>query len=191
MVFPAIFAKRILKTLRGMVLAPGSRVLELGVGTGISLDAYPRHCQIMGVDLNEEMLDRASQKVEREGWTHVELKQMNAENLEFPSATFDLVCAFHLITVVKKPEAVMREIVRVCRPGGTVLLINHFRSPIPWIAKMVDTADPVTRRLGWRTDLACSDLIEQLPLKVDRCYKYSPMSLFTIVKAERLETDSA
>ena len=76
---------------------------------------------------------------------------------------------------------------RVCRPGGRVLIINHFRSPNRWIAKMVDRADPLTRVLGWRTDLGCDEVVHQLPLKVERRYKSSPMSLFTIVNAKRID----
>ncbi len=187
LVFPMIFAKRIQRTIRGMALPHGARILEVGVGTGISLCAYPRHCSVTGIDLNEEMLQRANKKIEKEGWQNIELMKMNAERLEFPDASFDVVCAFHVLSVVSRPVTVMNEIVRVCRPGGHVVLINHFRSPNPWIAKVVDRADSVTRVLGWRTDLACDDVVRRLPLRVERRYKSSPLSLFTIVKAQRTE----
>ncbi len=185
MIFPLVFARRIHRTLRSMDWEPNSKVLEIGVGTGISFEGYPQNINITGIDLNDEMLQRSRKRIEKENWNHIQLQKMNAEVLEFPDASFDVVCAFHVLSVVSRPVQVMNEIVRVCRPGGRVVIINHFRSPNPWIAKVVNQADPVTRVLGWRTDLACDDVVHHLPLKVERRYKSSPMSLFTIVKAER------
>jgi phosphatidylethanolamine/phosphatidyl-N-methylethanolamine N-methyltransferase len=132
------------------------------------------------------MLAAAKRKIADEGWHHIQVMPMNAEALEFPDASFDCVTAFHVVSVVSNPDKMMREATRVLRPGGSLLIINHFRSPRPWIANMVDKADPLTRHLGWKTDVECDAVVRELPLKVERCYKTSPMSLFTIIKATRL-----
>jgi len=108
---------------------------------------------------------------------------MNAEQLDFPDDSFDLVTSFHTISVVSDPDRMMSEIVRVCRPGGRILIINHFRSENRWIAKIVDSAGSLTKRLGWRTDLEIDEIIDQLPLRMDRCYKTNPLSLFTVMQA--------
>lgn len=184
-VWPLLARRRVWSNIRALGIPAGAKVLDVGVGTGMSLQGYPRHADVTGIDLSEEMLEQARRKIAREGWNHIHLRAMNAQKLEFPDATFDFVTAFHVISVVQNPRAMMGEIVRVCRPGGRILIINHFRSQRPWLAKMIDRADPVTRHLGWRTNLACQELLEELPLEVERQYKTSPMSLFTVLRATR------
>jgi phosphatidylethanolamine/phosphatidyl-N-methylethanolamine N-methyltransferase len=190
LVFPLIFRKRILKTIRSLDLPRGAKCLEVGVGTGISLDAYPTDTEVLGIDLNPSMLQQAQRKVDQQGWKHIELREGNAEQLDFPDSSFDCVFAFHVISVVSNPRQAMEEMVRVCRPGGLLVVINHFRSSNAWVANVVDRADKVTRRLGWRTDVTCEMLVQSLPLEIQRRYKTSPLSLFTIVKARRTLPES-
>ncbi len=182
---------RIWDCVRSLKLRPGAKVLEIGVGTGASLVAYPHDVSITGIDLSTEMLSVAQRRIAEEGWKHIQVMPMNAEVLDFPDASFDCVTAFHVVSVVSNPEKMMQEAIRVLRPGGTMLIINHFRSPRPWIANVVDRADPLTRHLGWKTGVECEEVVRSLPLQVERCYKTSPMSLFTVLKATRLENDQA
>lgn len=184
-VFPLLIRKRIWESIRALNLRPGARVLEVGVGTGISLGAYPRDAHVTGIDLSEEMLAVARRKVQAEGWDQVSLLPMNAERLEFPDSSFDCVTAFHVVSVVSQPQQMMREITRVLRPGGKMLIINHFRSERRWIANVIDRADPVTRHLGWRTDLELDAVVDSLPLEIEKRYKTSPLSLFTVLRATR------
>ena len=186
MLFPVLVRKRIWSAIKELDLAAGMRVLEVGVGTGTSLQAYPQDIDYVGIDLSTDMLAVAQRKILQERWGHLKVQQGNAEQLDFADASFDCVTTFHTVSVVSSPERMMREIARVVKPGGKVLVINHFRSPRPWLANMIDRADPVTRHLGWRTDLECEAVIRELPLQIDRCYKTSPMSLFTVVRATRL-----
>jgi phosphatidylethanolamine/phosphatidyl-N-methylethanolamine N-methyltransferase len=186
LLFPLLVRKRIWSAIRQLNLRPGTRTLEVGVGTGTSLQAYPHDVQVTGIDLSQEMLAVAKRKIAEENWNHIQVQQGNAEKLEFDDASFDCVTSFHTVSVVSNPESMMREIARVVRPGGKVLVINHFRSPRPWLANMIDRADPVTRHLGWRTDLECEAVVRSLPLEVDKRYKTSPLSLFTVVRATRL-----
>jgi phosphatidylethanolamine/phosphatidyl-N-methylethanolamine N-methyltransferase len=103
------------------------RVLEVGVGTGLSLPDYRRDLDVVGIDLSPEMLEKARERVEELGLTNVTgLHEMDAGELEFPDGSFDTTVAMYVMTVVPEPEKVMRELARVTKPGGEVLLVNHF-----------------------------------------------------------------
>ena len=180
--FGRVFYPRIAKVVRSLGIAPASRVLEIGVGTGLSLDAYPSHCQVTGIDLAPDMLERAQDKVNRNGWRHVTLEQGDAQNLRFDDDSFDYVMAFHVVSVVPDPARLVAEAQRVCRPGGVITVINHFRSPRPWLASITNRLDPITRRLGWTT-MQQVDIFRKGALHVERQWKTSPRSLFTIVVA--------
>ena len=153
------------------------------MGTGLSLESYPHDTQVTGVDLSESMLAEAEQLIAENNWNHIEVIPMNAEELAFEDSSFDFVTSFHTISVVSRPQAMMSEIVRVCKPGGRVLMINHFRSDNPLIAKVVNSAGNITKHLGWRTDVGLDEVLSELPLRLDHRYKPSPMSLFTVMKA--------
>jgi len=186
MVWPIFARRNILKSIKAMRIDPGANILEVGVGTGLSLPAYPRHAKVTGVDLSEEMLAKAKERIAESGWTNISVQPMNAEELNFPDASFDIVTSFHVVSVVSNPKRMMSELTRVCRPGGRILIINHFRSAKPWIARMVDSAGSVTRHLGWRTDLRFDDVVAELPLRMDKRSKPSPVSLFTVMSATKL-----
>ena len=181
--FGRVFYPRIVRVIRSLGIEPGARVLELGVGTGLSLEAYPQHCQVTGIDLAPEMLERAQDRVNRNGWRHVTLQQGDAQNLAFADDAFDYVMAFHVVSVVPDPQRMMAEAERVCRPGGLLTGINHFRSRQPVVARVQRGIDPVTRRLGWTTTLCLPALLDGSRLHVERQWKTSPRSLFTIVVA--------
>jgi phosphatidylethanolamine/phosphatidyl-N-methylethanolamine N-methyltransferase len=182
LIFRRVFYPRIAAVIRSLNIEPGARVLELGVGTGLSLDAYPPHCQVTGIDLAPDMLERAQDKVNRNGWRHITLQQGDALDLKFPDDSFDYVMAFHVVSVVPDPQRMMAEAQRVCRPGGVITIINHFRSPRPAIARIVQTFHPIYRLLGW-TILKLPDIIDRRALHVERQWKTAPRSLFTIVIA--------
>ena len=181
--FGRVFFPRIVRVIRSLGIEPGARVLELGVGTGLSLEAYPQHCQVTGIDLAPEMLERAQDRVNRNGWRHVTLQQGDALNLAFADDAFDYVMAFHVVSVVPDPQRMMAEAERVCRPGGLLAIINHFRSRQRAVARVQRGIDPVTRRLGWTTTLCLPELLDGSRLHLERQWKTSPRSLFTIVVA--------
>ena len=108
--------------------------------------------------------------------------------MDFPDNHFDYVMAFHILSVVADSDRLVREILRVCKPRGTVAIINHFRSERRWLAPLVDILDPVTRRLGWRTTLRFSDVVAKAPLHVEQRFKTSLGSLFTVVVATKTST---
>jgi phosphatidylethanolamine/phosphatidyl-N-methylethanolamine N-methyltransferase len=159
------------------------RVLEVGVGTGLSLPAYASHLEIVGVDLSPEMLEKARERVAQEGLTNVAaLLEMDAGALSFEDASFDTVVAMYVMTVVPDPEKVMRELSRVCRPGGDVILVNHFSSEEGMRGWVERRMAPFADMLGWRPVfdvervLVCDDL--QL---VDR-RGLRPFGLFTMMR---------
>jgi len=187
LVFARVFHPRIVRVIRSLDIPAGARVLELGVGTGLSLDAYPRHCRVTGIDLAPDMLERAQDRVNRNGWRHVTLEQGDALDLDFEDSSFDYVMAFHVISVVPDPHRMVAEARRVCRPGGTIVIINHFRSTHPAVARLQRTIDPITRRLGWTTTLRLRDVLDRRALHVEQQWKTSPRSLFTIVVARNVK----
>jgi phosphatidylethanolamine/phosphatidyl-N-methylethanolamine N-methyltransferase len=191
LVFGRVFYPRIARVIRSLQIPPGARVLELGVGTGMSLDAYPAHCQVTGIDLAPDMLEKAQDRVNRNGWRHITLEQGDALDLRFEDSSFDYVMAFHVISVVPDPHRMLAEARRVCRPGGIITIINHFRSQNPALARLQRTIDPITRKLGWTTSLELPRVLDRRALHVERQWKTSRRSLFTIVVARNAKQTSA
>jgi phosphatidylethanolamine/phosphatidyl-N-methylethanolamine N-methyltransferase len=182
LVFARIFYPRIAAVLRALNIPPGARVLELGVGTGLALEAYPRHSQVLGVDLAPDMLEHAQERIDRNGWRHIAVAEMNAMDLSLPDDSFDYVTAFHVVSVVPDAARMMREAQRVCKPGGRIVVINHFRSENRALAAVDRWLEPLTRRAGWHT-LERAEVFDGLPFVTERAYKTSRHSLFTIVVA--------
>ncbi len=180
LVFNRVFGPRIQRVIRSLQIEPGARVLEVGVGTGVSLDAYPTHCQVVGIDLAAEMLDQAREKIRRHGFWNVKVMEMDALDLKFEDSSFDYVMAFHVVSVVPDPDKLMREMQRVAKPGATLVIINHFRSRNRLLASLDAMIEPITRKLGWHT-LSLDDVIRPIAFKIEQLYKTSARSLFTIV----------
>ncbi len=108
---------------------PGQRILEVGVGTGLSLPYFRADSQLTGVDISTEMLAKARRRVEKQQLANVEgLHVMDAEHLEFEDNSFDAVLALYVASVVPSPARFAAEMRRVCIPGGTIVLVNHFTS---------------------------------------------------------------
>ena len=145
--------------------AAGTRVLEVGIGTGIGARLYPRSFQVTGIDLCLRMLENAHKRIAREGLQHITLKRMDAASLEMDANSFDIVYAPYIISVVPDPVRVAREMRRVCRPGGRVVILNHFRSNSPIAAVLERVISPVTVYLGFRSDLDLSTLLAKAHLK--------------------------
>ena len=181
LLFRRVFYPRIAMVIRSLAIEPGARVLELGVGTGASFAAYPRDCEVIGIDLTADMLAQARTKIVRNRWSHLQVMQMNALDLSFADNSFDYVMAFHTVTVVPDPVRMLAEAKRVCRPGGKIVIINHFTTDHPIIGPLTEALDPVTRRLGWQTKLRLEPFLRATDFNVEEIYKLSRLSLYTVV----------
>jgi phosphatidylethanolamine/phosphatidyl-N-methylethanolamine N-methyltransferase len=161
---PALHPGRV-DAIRRMGIKPGDRVLEVGVGTGINATLYPRDCSVTGIDLSSSMLEKARERVARKEVRNVRLLQMDAANLKFADDTFDIVYAPYVISVVPDPVAVAREMRRVCRPGGRIVVLNHFRSKNPAMAWIERGISPFTVHIGFKSDLDLPGFLAQAELK--------------------------
>src|SRR5437870_3430205 len=149
---PALHPGRV-DAIRRMAIKPGDRVLEVGVGTAINAALYPSDCSVTGVDFSSSMLEKARDRVARKGVRNVRLLQMDAANMKFADDTFDIVYAPSVISVVPDPVAVAREMRRVCRAGGRIVILNHFRSKNTLMAWLERLISPFTVHIGFKSDL--------------------------------------
>jgi phosphatidylethanolamine/phosphatidyl-N-methylethanolamine N-methyltransferase len=139
---------------------PGERILEVGVGTGLSLPMYPAWVTLTGVDISREMLEKARQRVARRGLSNVEaLLEMDAEHMTFADGAFDRVVAMYVVSVVQHPERVMAELRRVCRLGGEILVVNHVRSENPLLGALEKGLAPLSAKLGWHPDFELAKIL--------------------------------
>ena len=164
-----------------MAIKPGERVLEVGVGTGINLSLYPKDCRITGIDFSSSMLEKARERVMRDGLQQMRLVQMDAADLKFADNSFDIVYAPYLISVVPDPVKVAREMHRVCRPGGRVILLNHFLSPNAILSRVERWISPFTIHIGFKSDLDLPALLAQADLKPQSIEKVNFPKLWSLV----------
>jgi phosphatidylethanolamine/phosphatidyl-N-methylethanolamine N-methyltransferase len=130
----------------------GGRILEVGVGTGLSLSDYSKRNRIVGIDISQPMLDKARTRVETMQLRHVEsLAVMDAEQLAYPDASFDVVVAQYVVTAIPNPERALDEFVRVVRPGGEIVVTTRIGAETGLRGTLEKWLMPLTSRLGWRT----------------------------------------
>jgi phosphatidylethanolamine/phosphatidyl-N-methylethanolamine N-methyltransferase len=190
LVFGAVFERGRMAAIAAAE-AVGGRILEVGVGTGISLPDYRRSNRLIGVDLSEPMLRKAQDRVVNEALDHVDgVAVMDAQRLGFPDAFFDVVVAQYVITVVPDPEATLDEFARVARPGGEIILVNHIGAEAGLRRAFEKWFSPVARRLGWRPEFPWAriarwaerhggvELIERRPMP--------PLGHFSLVRFRKL-----
>jgi phosphatidylethanolamine/phosphatidyl-N-methylethanolamine N-methyltransferase len=132
---------------------PGQRILEVGVGTGLSLPHFRPDSRVTGIDVSAEMLAKAQRRAKRLRLAHVEgLHVMDAENLEFPDSSFDAVLALYVASVVPSPARFAAEMRRVCIPGGTIVVVNHFTSENLLLRFMEKRVARLARHIGFHSD---------------------------------------
>jgi phosphatidylethanolamine/phosphatidyl-N-methylethanolamine N-methyltransferase len=166
---------------------PAERILEVGVGTGLALPHYLPGKRVTGIDLSPEMLAVAEKRVRAGVPATVEgLYEMDAEAMTFPDASFDAAVAMFVASVVPNPRRMMAEIRRVVRPGGTLLLVNHFLAPEPGIRRGIERiVAPFSRALGWHPDFAMEAVLGPAELAAAKLTPCPPLGLFTLVTLPR------
>jgi len=159
------------------------RVLEVGVGTGLSLPRYGSHLTITGIDLSPEMLAKAQDKVASKRLENVAaLHEMDASALDFPDESFDTVVAMYVMTVVPEPERVMRELERVCAPGGEVILVNHFSQEEGVRGWLERKLAPFADLIGWHSVFEVDQVLVCDDLRLDERRSLRPFGLFTMLR---------
>jgi phosphatidylethanolamine/phosphatidyl-N-methylethanolamine N-methyltransferase len=169
-----------------MGIRPDDRILEVGVGTGINTSLYPSNCHVTGIDLSASMLDKARERVARQGLSNVRLLEMDAASLTFADDAFDIVYAPYLVSVVPDPVQVVSEMRRVCRPGGKIIILNHFRSANPVLSRIERAISPFTVHIGFKSDLDLPGFLAQAdlqPVSIQKVNVPRIWSLVTCVKA--------
>lgn len=161
-------------------------VLEVGVGTGLSLPRYGKHLKVTGIDLSTEMLQKARMRVKEKNLTNVEaVVEMDASELAFADGQFDTVVAMYVMTVVPEPEKVMRELERVCAPGGQVFIVNHFAQDHGMRGRIERWMAPASRALGWHPDFKVETITGITKLDLQETQPLNPMGLFTMLRFQK------
>ena len=163
-IFDWIFAPGRTAAVKQLAIQRSDSLLEVGIGTGLNLPLYPWSCQLTGIDLMQEMLDKAVERVHNLAMPNVTLKVMDATSMDFGENEFDKALATYTISAVPDPIAVLREMRRVVKPYGIIVILNHFRSQRRVTGWIEDVLAPLCTRLGWKSNLALAPLLEQVAL---------------------------
>jgi len=181
-VFGAVFHPGRNTAIEHLHCRNGDRILEVGVGTGLSLPLYPEGVKVVGIDLSTEMLNHARKKVAEENITNVEeLIKMDAQAMSFPDNSFDKVVAMYVASVVPDPAALVNEIRRVCKPGGTIIFLNHFQNKNPVIRQAEAFIQPLARYLGFHPDFPLSEFLSITDFKVTTAIPVNLLDYWTVL----------
>jgi phosphatidylethanolamine/phosphatidyl-N-methylethanolamine N-methyltransferase len=176
-------SERARKFVVAEVAARGGEALEVGVGTGLSLPLYHGQARVTGIDYSADMLAKARSRVQAERLTHVvSLRRMDARSLGFADASFDTVVAMFLMSVVPDPEQVLSEMARVCRPGGEVLIANHFARDRGGLARVERAFARFENTLGWHSDFERDRVMGDPRLDLREERPLPPFGLFTFLR---------
>lgn len=174
--FGALFQPGRKAVIQRMDCRPGERVLEVGVGTGMSLPLYPKGVHVTGIDISPEMLQRAEARLARDDMSRsVELHVMDAERMSFPPDSFDKVVAMYVVSVVPHPRRLVDEMRRVCKPHGEIFIVNHFHSPNPIVGGVESLLAPLSRLVGFHPDFELKTFVRDTHLEV---VDKQPVNLF-------------
>jgi len=160
----------------------GGQVLEVGVGTGLALPLYGKDVAVTGFDFSGEMLEKARERVAKQGLTQVKsLLKMDARHIEFPDASFDQIVAMHVLSVVPEPERVMGEIERVLKPGGRVIIVGHFADGgglLGWFERLLK---PFANRIGWHSDFERAQVLGAASLSLELERRLPPFGIMSLI----------
>lgn len=163
------------------------RLLDVGVGTGLALPHYGPQLSVTGIDLSIEMLERARARIKKSHATNIEaLLEMDAGNLRFPAESFDVAIASYVLTVVPDPAKVVHELARVTKPGGTVLIVNHFSVENGLRGAIEKGMAKHATKLGWRPEFPIDTLLVSEKLRLVSIRPVKPMGFFTLLEFKRM-----
>ncbi len=189
--FGAIFHPGRKMAIEHLHCKSGDRVLEVGVGTGLSLPLYPGHVKVVGIDLSEPMLKLARQKVQEEDLHHVEsLEVMNAQEMSFPDNSFDRVVAMYVASVVPDRKKLVSEVQRVCKPGGTVIYLNHFASEGGLMGRVESLLTRFSDLLGFNPHLSLEDFLQETGFQADVVIPANAFGYWSLVIGDNIKPES-
>ncbi len=182
-VFGPVFAPGRRVLFEQMTPKPGEKILEVGVGTGLSLPDYPNRTKVVGVDLSLDMLKKAEDLVTRCSLENVELHQMDAQAMQFCDQTFDKVVAMYVVSVAPDPKKVIAEMKRVCKPGGDLFILNHFGKEKGVMKNFEKLLTPFSGTIGFRPNLSLDQLLEETKLNVKAITPVNLFGYWTLIHA--------
>lgn len=182
LVFGKLFHQSRADAIQLLNIRGGETILEVGVGTGLSLPYYPRNCKVIGIDFCEPMLEKGRQRVGQYQLSHIQLMKMDAMKMNFPDNSFDAVFAAYVISAVPDPHQVIAEMIRVCKVGGKIVLLNHFKNMNPFISSCEKAISPFTKKIGFQADLDLSALLNGKPLVVEKKRNVKPLNYWKVVQ---------
>ncbi|MBF0094678.1 MAG: methyltransferase domain-containing protein [Alphaproteobacteria bacterium] len=163
--------------------APNRRVLEVGIGTGLSLPFYRQDIRVTGIDFSNEMLAKARDRVARHGLSQIEdLIEMDAQFMTFPDNSFDAVVAMYVVSVVPDPERLLAEIRRVCVAGGDIIVVNHFASRNVLLRFVERALSPLSSLIGFRTDLELEDFLRAAAVETVAQTRVNAMGFWHLIR---------
>ncbi len=164
------------------------RLLEVGVGTGLALPHYADQLRVTGIDLSADMLARAKLRLKRKGMTNIDaLMVMDATALDFPDGHFDVTTAMYVLTVVPEPAKVVHELARVTKPGGTVLIANHFSVESGLRGIVEKKMSKHAAKLGWRPEFPVDSVLVSDKLRLVSLKQLKPWGFFTLLEFKRVD----
>jgi phosphatidylethanolamine/phosphatidyl-N-methylethanolamine N-methyltransferase len=185
LLFHDVFQPGRRKALEALELQSHERVLEVGVGTGLVLPLYPRSVEVIGIDLSEGMLEEARNRIVHLGLRGASVLRMDAAELEFEDATFDAILAPYVISVVSNPGKVVAEMARVCRPGGRIVIVNHFLSRNPLKGLLERLLTPLSVHVGFRLDTPLSVVLEEPRLRLEMKSRVNILGNWTLLRLRK------
>jgi phosphatidylethanolamine/phosphatidyl-N-methylethanolamine N-methyltransferase len=181
-VFGPAFTRARRRAIELLRLKAGDRVIEVGVGTGLSLPLFPSNCRVVGADFSRAMLERAATRVDLGGNERAMLVEGDAGRLPFPDNSFDAALAPYVVSAAPDPIAVLHEMERVCRPGGKLVILNHFSSSSRGVAGIEQALSGITSKvLGFHAEFPLEPLFDRAEMVVEHCEKAPPLRFWRIV----------
>jgi phosphatidylethanolamine/phosphatidyl-N-methylethanolamine N-methyltransferase len=184
-VFGRLYSPGRKAAIRLMDIRPGDEILEVGVGTGISLPHYPRHARLVGVDISRDMLEKARKRKEAMGLSNVVLQEMDATRLDFSEERFDKVIAAHIIALVPEPLKVVEEMKRVCKEGGELYILNYMGSTGGYWARLEELFSPIRRAMGLGRSLDLEATLSQAGLYIEHQERVNFLGLCSLIRCRK------
>ena len=160
----------------------GDRVLEVGVGTGLSLAHYGDGVEVVGIDVSPDMLEHARERLSDEQRKRITLTEMDAQAVDYPDDSFDKVVAMYVVSVAPDPKKVVEEMKRVCKPGGELFIVNHFSQKGP-MAKLERLASPLSKLVGFRPSFPLDEFLAMADLEVIDTQNVNAFGYWTLIHA--------